>query len=167
MNAKQEDKTGKRWTEEELKRLADELSKRHWGKPCTIPVSWNGRLKKTMGRFMYHERLGKREALRIELSKFAAQTLNEATWISVLLHELCHYHLFIAGQPFEDGHPRFEQELRRVGAATSHTIRLPQQGYKLFCSQCERPLGVRKRINTAHYRSACCGATIIKERYTW
>ncbi len=149
--------------EEKLKRLADKLSRHFWDRPCRIPVIWNGRLKRSMGRFLFQAEGEQRKPLRIELSKHAAAFINREIFVAVLLHELCHYHLFIAGKPFADHHPLFEKELRRVGAISTNQVQIPQKGYELFCQKCQRTLGLRKRINTQRYRSACCRAPILKK----
>ncbi len=151
------------YSQEQLELLANQLSLQHWKKTCDIPVVWNGRLRAAMGRFAYTTKGKQRIPLKIELSKYAAQHLNKDTFISVLLHELCHYHLFIEGKPFHDHHPQFEMELVRVGAISTHTVQVPQKAYELFCSHCQKPLGKRKRINTKNYLSACCQREIIKK----
>ncbi|GAA0357958.1 SprT-like domain-containing protein [Bacillus horti] len=148
---------------EKLEDLSQKLSLHFWGKRCDIPVLWNGRLTKSMGRFMFSSRGRTRTALRIELSKHAVRFIPPEIFIAVLLHELCHYHLFIQGQPFEDGHPVFEEELRRVGAISTNVVQLPQKGFELYCSKCHERLGSRKRMNTKHYLSACCKAQILKK----
>lgn len=151
---------------QKLKRLANKLSLHFWGKPCQIPVAWNGRLRRTMGRFLFTEQSGKRTPLKIELSKYAAQWIDRDIFVAVLLHELCHYHLFIQGQPYQDHHPVFEQELKRVGAISTQRVQLPQKAYKLYCQGCERYLGIRRRLNTSRYRSQCCQKAIVKKE-TW
>ncbi|GGK25153.1 protein SprT [Caldalkalibacillus thermarum] len=151
---------------QKLKRLANKLSLHFWGKPCQIPVTWNGRLTKTMGRFLYTEQNGQRTPLKIEISKYAAHWIDREIFVAVLLHELCHYHLFIEGRPYHDHHPVFEQELRRVGAISTQRVQLPQKAYKLYCQRCGGYLGLRRRINVGHYRSICCRAPILKAE-TW
>lgn len=143
--------------------LANTLSQRFWQKDCSIPVAWNGRLSKAMGRFLFSPQGKKNLPIRIEMSKRAAHFLTSDLFSAVLLHELCHYHLFIQGQPCDDHHPVFEKELRRVGAISTNTVQIPQKGFQLFCSQCEKSIGTRKRINTARYLSACCTAKIMKK----
>lgn len=143
--------------------LANTLSQRFWQKNCPIPVVWNGRLSKAMGRFLFSHKGKKHLPLRIEMSKHAAQFLTEDLFNAVLLHELCHYHLFIQGQPCDDHHPVFEKELRRVGAISTNTVQIPQKGFQLFCSQCAKSIGTRTRINTARYLSRCCKAKIAKK----
>lgn len=149
-----------------LTTLAQKLSLHFWGKSCDIPVQWNGRLTKAMGRFVFAIQGRSRTPLRIELSKHAVHFINEEIFIAVLLHELCHYHQFRASKPYEDGHPEFEQELQRVGAISTNTVQLPQRAYLLSCQKCHKRLGTRKRLNTARYLSGCCQAPIEKKE-TW
>jgi SprT-like protein len=148
---------------EKLLTLANKLSQHFWKKECTIPVVWNGRLKKAMGRFLFSYQGKKRIPVRIEMSKHAAQFINREIFIAVLLHELCHYHLFIQGHPFDDHHPLFEKELGRVGAISTNTVQIPQKGFELICSQCQQTIGTRRRMNTSRYLSGCCKAKIAKK----
>lgn len=152
--------------EKKLEALAQKLSLHFWGKPCTIPVRWNGRLTKAMGRFVFAVKGDRKEAKQIELSKHAVRFINEEIFIAVLLHELCHYHQFISNLPYEDGHPQFEQELKRVGAISTNTVQLPQKAYILYCQKCKERLGTRKRLNTSKFLSRCCQANIEKQE-TW
>lgn len=153
--------------QEALQALTNELSWQYWNEPCPIPVTWNGRLKRTMGRFIYGSNRQKQTNPRIEMSKHAAKYLDNATFVAVILHELCHYHLYRQNQPFADHHPFFEKELRRVGAISTNRVHLPQKAYELFCTSCQQSLGTRKRINTHHYRSKCCQAKILKKEATF
>jgi len=146
-----------------LQALANKLSLHFWSKACDIPVVWNGRLTRSMGRFLYSTKGKKRIAKQIELSKQAAQFIDRETFIAVLLHELAHYHLFIQDKPYDDHHPVFEQELARVGAISTNTVQLPQKTFLLSCSQCKKRLGYRKRMNLAYYKSGCCKAEITKQ----
>lgn len=148
---------------DQLISLAQNLSQQFWQKKCEVPLVWNGRLSRTMGRFCYFIQKKKRIPLRIELSKKSVPLLDQQTFNAVLLHELCHYHLFIEGKPFADHHPLFEAELRRVGAISTNTIKVPQKGYDLYCGKCQTFLGKRKRFNNKNYLSACCKERIIKK----
>ncbi|RKD26761.1 hypothetical protein BEP19_16305 [Ammoniphilus oxalaticus] len=151
---------------EKLQALAEKLSAHFWEQPLAIPVRWNGRLTRSMGRFIYGIRGGKRESLRIEMSKYAARFIDREIFIAVLLHELCHYHLFRQGQPFDDHHPVFEQELKRVGGISTNTVQLPTKVYRLKCRVCRAELGYMQRFNPARYRSPCCHSEIEREE-TW
>lgn len=146
-----------------LQTLADKLSLHFWGEKLRIPVTWNGRLTRSMGRFVYRLQGTKREPVQIEMSKYAAQFIDRDIFIAVLLHEMSHYHLFIQNKPFHDHHPVFEQELRRVGAISTNTVRLPVKVYKLSCKKCKQPLGHMKRFNPEKYRSPCCYGEISRE----
>lgn len=142
---------------------ANSMSLKYWGEPCTIPVVWNGRLKRTMGRFLFKQTKQQRTPLKIELSTSAAQLLTISQLRKVLLHELCHYHLFIQNRPFTDRHPVFEAEIKRTKTISTNEVSLPRSGYALYCDACDRFLGYRVRFNTRNYRSLCCKAMIIKK----
>lgn len=148
---------------ERLQALANKLSLHFWNESISVPVVWNGRLTRSMGRFVYRVQGKHREPVKIEMSKYAAQFINREIFIAVLLHEMCHYHLFVQGKSFLDHHPVFEQELRRVGAISTNTVRLPSKIYKLVCKKCQRELGHMKRFNPDRYISPCCKSEIHKE----
>lgn len=146
-----------------LQALANKLSLHFWNEPLKVPVAWNGRITRSMGRFVYRMKGKNREPVKIEMSKYAAQFVDREIFIAVLLHEMCHYHLFMQGKPFLDHQPDFEQELERVGAISTNTVKLPSKAYKLHCKQCKQVLGHMKRINPDRYRSPCCHSEILKE----
>jgi SprT-like protein len=146
-----------------LQELANKLSLHFWGTALTIPIRWNGRLSKSMGRFLYRTRGKVREPVQIEISKYAAQWIDRQIFLAVILHEMCHYHMFIQNRPFADHHPEFEQELQRVGAISTNTVKLPEKVFKLSCSACGKFLGSRKRMNITKYYSSCCRGKINRE----
>lgn len=146
-----------------LQSLADKLSQHFWGEKLQIPVVWNGRLTRSMGRFVYRLQGSKREPVKIEMSKYAAQFIDRNIFIAVLLHEMSHYHLFVQNKAFHDHHPVFEQELHRVGAISTNTVKLPMKVYKLSCKKCNKPLGHMKRFNPEKYRSPCCHGDILRK----
>ena len=146
-----------------LQELADKLSVHFWNCKLGIPVVWNGRLSRAMGRFMYRMSGRRREPLRIEMSKHAVKFINREIFVAVLLHEMCHYHLFIQDKPFSDYHPLFEQEIERVGAISTNTVKLPEKVYKLSCTKCGKRLGMMKRVNPDNYVSTCCRFQIKRE----
>ncbi|HJV47393.1 MAG TPA: SprT-like domain-containing protein [Bacillota bacterium] len=146
-----------------LQDLGNKLSIHFWGEALSIPLLWNGRLTRCMGRFVYRGQGKKREPIKIEMSKYAAGFIDREIFIAVLLHEMCHYHLYIRDMPFQDHHPVFEKELLRVGAITTNTVHLPEKVYQLTCQKCKRKLGMLRRFNPQKYRSSCCGAEISRE----
>lgn len=146
-----------------IQQLANKLSQHFWQADCAIPVVWNGRLTRSMGRFIFKIDGSKRIPIKIELSKYSSQFIDRDIFVAVLLHELCHYHLFVQGKPFEDRHPVFEKELQRVGAISTNRVQIPQKAYKLYCSACNAYLGTRKRLNVRRYLSQCCRKPITKK----
>lgn len=146
-----------------LPSLAAKLSEKHWQKSCEIPVVWNGRLSRSIGRFLYRSQWKQRHPIKIEMSKHAIPFIDKNVFDAMLLHELCHYFLYIEGLPFHDRDARFKEELTRVGAMPTRSIHIPQKNYELYCQQCQQPLGLRKRINLQKYRSVCCSKPIIKK----
>lgn len=159
----------------EVKVLARELAQEHWGMKLNIPVVENGRLTRSLGLFYYDYDQNDRKKiipLRIEIAKRLLKNYERETIVGVLKHELCHWALGVQGKPFNDGHPVFENELKRVGASSTFTIQLAGTIYTVLCSKCkkQRQSGDSKgRLNkfvdgkrkSSRYTSGCCSAKMV------
>lgn len=58
--------------QDKLQALANKLSEHFWQEALHIPVVWNGRLTRAMGRFLFQQKGKRREPVKIEMSKYAA-----------------------------------------------------------------------------------------------
>ena len=149
--------------------LADEI----WGVELDVPVKLNNRLSKAMGRFKVT-----RQGQSIE---FAGKLLKEYPLDevkSVVKHELTHYVLYNKGEPWRDGQPHFEKELKRIGATSNFgENRLKARGtyelVELECCNCGGYAGrqtPRKATNLVNKSmkggivSMCCHSRIKKGR---
>lgn len=164
-------------TELILRKKAREFALRYWGLDFSLPVKINSRFKITSGLYRYREIDGEHIPLRIDLSKKLLENYKEETIYSVLKHELCHWALAVTGQPFHDGHPTFEKELRRIKAHSSNVIELAGNLHKGTCCRCDKIVvegPTKGSINTfikpdSKYASKCCrekivyGGTFFKE----
>lgn len=107
----------------QLKMYAKKFLQETYGMELSIPLGLNGRMKKTCGWFKsIRYRDGRSEAKCIELNKFFVENNEPTVVLDVLRHELVHYVLFMQGKPNSDGHPVFENELRRLGVVSQNTI---------------------------------------------
>lgn len=96
----------------------------------TPPVKLNGRIYRTLGRFTLQE------PYDIELSKVLYEEGTEQDIVLILLHEICHYVLYVGGNKgYNDGNTEFETLLRAVGApSTGKTPVYANKGYLYECS---------------------------------
>ena len=135
-----------------------------WGEHLEIPVEISGKLSKTFGYFQYMH--STRTPLKLMFSKRLIENYKLSTIESIIKHELCHYHLFINNEPFDDGHPVFEAELVRIGGSSTRTITGAGEKYYCICKKCGKKIGpfdsekmARKRVEQA-YVSRCCGSRL-------
>jgi predicted SprT family Zn-dependent metalloprotease len=145
-----------------VKRLAIELFNMEFNAPIEI----NGRLTRALGRFTSRKN---RTPVKLELAARLLTNYSDATIESVIKHELCHWYLCITNQPFHDGQPEFEAELRRVGAHSTGEIKLAGEVHQMLCRCCNREVvssnsrgKLNKYIeNRRGYTSRCCKAGLV------
>ncbi len=108
-----------KWTLEELNSYTKFLYYETFHKKLRIPVGINGRLKTTIAWFIPD--VNGIKGVRIEVSK---QLLNQDINIitDVLLHELCHYHLWRNNKPCDDCDEEFIELVHKVGANESNVF---------------------------------------------
>ena len=104
----------------QLKKYAEKFLAETYGMKLTVPLELNGRLKRACGRFVYYVR--SRQPKSVEMNKFFVENNEPVVVLDVLRHELVHYALFMQGKPHSDGHPVFENELKRLGVVSQKTI---------------------------------------------
>lgn len=142
------------------------FAKETWGMELNIPVKVNGRLKNALGRF-YSTRNGNKP-IKLEFAK-RLQEHNEATINGVVLHELTHWALCSQGKPYDDYHPVFEAEIRRVEAIPTHTIKDTREGFKAYCSKCgicvvhkRLESSLTKYVQNPKVTTKCCKAIVVR-----
>lgn len=109
---------------QKLVKFANEFLKEHFNLSLEIPISYNGRLKNTLGQLVVSPVTNR--AMKIELSKkeaISAFLMKDFSTIEdVLRHELCHYALFLMDKPFMDGDKYFEDTLIKTNAPSSYAV---------------------------------------------
>lgn len=125
-----------------------------------IPITINGRLTSTLGRFRYN----RHEAVGIELSKNLITYNDISSIMSVALHEAVHYALYELGLPNSDGHPVFENELKKHSIVSNYNKNtnlkfLTLKTMVLYKCGCEDNIHTRQKALLKKYRYHCtkCG----------
>ena len=135
-------------TIEELNSYAKFLYFETFHRKLSIPIYINGRLKTTIAWFVFKETGIK--GIRIEVSKqLMKQDINIIT--DVLLHELCHYHLWRTHKPFDDCDEEFIDLVHKVGANESNVFggnKTFEFYYEKYTATCKR----HKYTNTIFFR---------------
>lgn len=145
-----------------LKLHMRKIIKRYWGMDCEIPIHINGRLKKTLGRYLYETEQNGVIPIAIELSKEMIEHANKRFILLILKHEVCHYILSIKDLPFLDGDDVFEQELIRIGSLSTKEMSIE---YRVQCTRCQRVYRCKnnqeaKKIEKKG-KSKCCSADFL------
>ena len=148
-------------TTRQLLNYANSFLGENYGMTLSVPLKINGRLKRTVGYFKYTvERPTEyKEAKSVELSKIFVENNKKEIVLDVLKHELVHYALFMQGKPNSDGHPVFENELRRLGIVSQDTINkynIKSEVHVYECSNCGLKFHKTRRLKH-NGRYHCCG----------
>lgn len=154
----------------QLTSICRELMKEIWGDTLDIKIVLNGRLTRSLGRFVYMNNYAQRIPLKIEISKRLINgTYNPKTIESVLKHELCHYYLYKKGyKGFKDGNIQFEKEIKRIGSHSTGVIQRAGEYHECVCSICGAKVKnftnkdkAIKFCESKRYISRCCKADIV------
>ena len=152
-------------TEKELTHIATEFLRDNYEMELSIPVRRNNRLRTSLGRYQHTP---EDEPIRIEIAGFTIKYGAYEVIVDTLKHECIHYALAMRGDPYDDGDPIFEAELRKHNVGSTETNRVGLW-YLTECNGCgETTYGVNKRIAThiERYISGCCeeSLTYVGER---
>ena len=110
-------------TQYQLEKYAEKFLKDNYNMKLLVPLKINSRLRTTCGRFVYTQYVNKPSTPKsVEINKYFLENNEPAVVLDVLRHELVHYALFMQGKPHRDGHPVFENELKRLGIVSQDTI---------------------------------------------
>ena len=85
---------GMRVDEQEIQRLVEEVSLQYFEVPFLHKAVFNNRLRTTGGRYLL-------KSHNIELNYRYYEVYGEEELVGIIKHELCHYHLHIAGRGYK------------------------------------------------------------------
>lgn len=140
-------------TNEQLQALTEQLSLQYFRQPFRHWVIFNRRLRTTGGRYHLNDH-------HIDINPLMLEEFDEENLRKVILHELCHYHLHLAGHGYQHRDRDFKRLLRAVGGSrfapltskAAHRYR-----YLYQCQGCGAILYRVRRFNTSRYHCGRCG----------
>lgn len=141
----------------QLQTYASKFLQDYFDLPFDIPVKRNNRLQRSLGRYLFNK---DGEPVGIELAGNLLDYGTEKTVIAVLKHECIHYAFHLQGKEMSDGHPHFENTLKKYNAASTDTLKVGKY-YIYQCVKCQQVNESRlKRLAkyTKDYRTSCCRA---------
>lgn len=140
-------------TDEQLQHLVEHLSQQYFDRPFQHHATFNARLRTTGGRYRLRDH-------NIEINPKMLTEHDQATLEGVIKHELCHYHLHLAGQSGQHRTKAFQQLLKHVCglryAPAPVTRRTPKlRDWQLYvCTHCGQRYYRLRRVDT---RRMVCG----------
>ncbi|MBM7711643.1 SprT family protein [Enterococcus xiangfangensis] len=136
-------------TDQELQTLVEKVSQESFRQPFCHNARFNQRLKTTGGR--YHLQSHDLDFNRLVFEKYGTAEL-----IKVIKHELCHYHLHLAGRGYQHKDLEFKQLLKKTGGSRFAPLLAPVVFQVYQCQQCQKMVKRRRKIDTKKYVCGGC-----------
>lgn len=136
-------------TDLELTQYIQRISLKYFQRPFQHQANFNRRLKTTGGRYHLNDH-------HIDINPRFAEDSDKSVLLGIVKHELCHYHLHLAGGGYRHRDRDFKQWLAAVGgsryapAPVSHAIHYQ-------CQQCGQEYSRQRHLNTQRYVCGKCG----------
>ncbi|HIW72405.1 MAG TPA: SprT family protein [Candidatus Levilactobacillus faecigallinarum] len=139
----------------QLQQLVEQLSQRYFHRPFRHQVTFNARLRTTGGRYRLQDH-------NIEINPKMLTEHDQATLVGVIKHELCHYHLHLAGQSGQHRTRAFQTLLAQVGglryapAPLKPTKTRPKRWQEYVCTHCGQPYYRLRRVDVSRMVCGRC-----------
>lgn len=145
----------------ELQKLVEEVSLESFRQPFEHVATFNNRLRTTGGR--YH--LGTHN---LDFNLKILETFGKLEFICVIKHELCHYHLHLAGKSYQHKDSDFKQLLNETGGTRFVQSLKANDKDKIIwsyrCKDCGITIYRQRRFNTQRYVCGKCkGMLVLQE----
>ena len=138
---------------ENLQQLVEKISLEIFQQPFTHQAIFNSRLKTTGGR--YH--LGDHH---LDFNPAVLQEHGLEEFTKIIKHELCHYHLHLAGKGYRHRDSDFRDLLHKTGGARYTMPLKSTQSSKRHvyqCKECKQSFQRKKKVNIQKYACPCGG----------
>ena len=140
-------------TDHDLQILVEQLSQRYFLRPFKHQAVFNKRLRTTGGRYVLQNH-------DIEINPKMLTEHDQETLAGVIKHELCHYHLHLAGAGYRHRDVAFKRLLQAVGgsryAPSPQEKKHPRIKYLYVCQGCGQTYPRVRRVNTQRYVCSRC-----------
>lgn len=150
--------------DQDLQAWVERVSMEDFALPFRHKARYNSRLRTTGGRYFPHDH-------SIEINpKYWAHGEEEV--LGIIRHELCHYHLHLAGKGYQHRDREFKDLLEKVGGSRycrplAGTKKPRAVKYVLTCQACKTKYYRKKKMNPLKYRCGKCqGALSLKKVHT-
>lgn len=144
-------------TDIDLQKLVEEISRQFFHKPFLHRAIFNTRLKTTGGRYHLNDH-------HLDINPLVYEKYGKNELISVIKHELCHYHLHLAGKGYQHRDHDFKQLLNETGGSRFvQPLREQAPLWQYHCSSCGALFQRKRRIDTRRYVCGKCSGKLVLE----
>lgn len=139
---------------QQLQKLVEKISMDAFHLQFNHQAMFNSRLRTTGGRYLLASH-------NIEINPKIAQNYSEEVLIGVIKHELCHYHLHLAGRGYQHRNRDFKDLLQKVNGSRFSPATL-RPGIKVIyeCTKCHHQYPRQRRMKINKYCCAYCGGKL-------
>ncbi|MBA4536824.1 SprT family protein [Bacillus aquiflavi] len=144
---------------EDLQKLVEKISLQYFQQSFHHQAYFNKRLRTTGGRYLLNSH-------HIEINKKYYDQLGEKELIGIIKHELCHYHLHIAGKGYRHKDKDFKELMAKVNAPRFCSV-LPEalekrktKSLTYVCTSCNYVYKRQRKVNTKRYVCGKCKGTL-------
>lgn len=141
--------------QKELQHYVETVSLKCFKRPFVHQAVFNHRLRTTGGRYHLKDH-------HLDFNPLVLEQYGEAVFCGVVKHELCHYHLHLAGKGYRHRDQDFKKLLQAVDGLR-YTPPLKQNNPKYWqyrCLTCGQLIVRQRRFNVNKYRCANCGGSL-------
>ncbi len=141
-------------TKEELQQLVEKVSLEFFQQPFVHQASFNRRLKSTGGRYHLNDH-------NLDFNPLLFERYGIDELVKVIKHELCHYHLHLAGRGYQHKDREFKELLQQTGGSR-YAPRLAASTIQHYrCQNCGKKIQRRRKIDTERYVCGNCHGKLL------
>ncbi|AIM25144.1 SprT-like family protein [Melissococcus plutonius] len=144
-------------TNEPLQLLVEKISNESFNQSFSHMASFNYRLKTTGGRYYLASH-------NLEFNPKIIDRYGIDELIKVIKHELCHYHLHLAGKGYKHKDKEFKRLLKQTGGSRFVPPLIDEKAKSLHhyeCEQCRTTFLRKRKLNTERFVCGKCGGHLI------
>ncbi|SEK60579.1 SprT-like protein [Carnobacterium iners] len=142
----------------ELQKLVEEISIVYFKQPFEHVATFNSRLRTTGGR--YHLK-----SHNLDFNLKILEAFGMLEFIKVIKHELCHYHLHLAGKGYQHKDNDFKVLLKQTGGSRFvQSVKITSDEKKIWlyqCKSCQIIIRRQRRFNTKKFVCGKCKGKLI------
>lgn len=134
----------------ELQQLVESISLTYFNRSFTHRATWNTRLKTIGGRYHLNTH-------HLDFNPKVLEQLGMGVLVSVIKHELCHYHLHLTKQGYRHQDDDFKKLLKQVGGSRFVSWgKSTVKKYHYRCTGCRSNIYRQRRFNVERFVCSKC-----------